>query len=226
MNSALLLSAWLMGLAGSVHCTAMCGAATLAIGRTGARLWAFQAGRLLGYGAAGALAAGAAQALQWGAAQVSVLKPFWAMFHVAVIALGLALLWRGRQPHWLDGLAHRVWQRLRHASLGGWPAQGAAAPLAAGLLWVLLPCGLLYSALMVAALGSSVAEGAAVMLAFALGSALGLQAVALAWQRLRGQASALRGTWVVRAAGAILAATSAWALGHGLWMSFGAPVCR
>lgn len=226
MNAALLLSAGLMGLAGSLHCTAMCGAATLALGRSGTRGWAFQAGRLLGYGMAGAVAAGALQSLQWAAAQLSVLKPFWAMFHVAVIALGLSLLWRGRQPHWLDALAHHIWQRLRQGPLRRWPLQGAASALVAGLMWVLLPCGLLYSALMVAALGNSMAEGAAVMLVFALASAVGLQALALTWQRLRGADAGWRGTSVVRAAGAILAASSAWALGHGLWMNFGAPVCR
>lgn len=226
MNSAVLISAGLMGLAGSVHCLAMCGAATLAIGRDGPRRWAFQAGRLAGYAAAGALAASAVQALQWGAQQVSVLQPFWAMFHVAVVVFGLALLWLGRQPGWLDALAHRVWQGLRHASLGRLPTDGPLAPLAAGLLWTFLPCGLLYSALMVAALGSSAWEGALAMAVFALGSALGLHLMPLVWQRLRGQAVAARGAWAVRSAGAVLAATSGWALWHGLWAYFAAPVCR
>ncbi|PPE65953.1 sulfite exporter TauE/SafE family protein [Caldimonas caldifontis] len=226
MITAVLLSAALMGLAGSVHCMAMCGAATLAIGRDGPSLWAFQAGRLAGYATAGALAAGAVQALQWGAQQVTVLQPFWAMVHVAVIVLGLALVWLGRQPRWLDALAHQVWQRLRHASLG-WPqVPGRFAAAGAGLLWTFLPCGLLYSALMVAALGSTPWDGALAMAVFAASSAVGLQVMPWVWRRLKGQGAAVRGAWAVRAAGAVLAATSGWALWHGLWAQFGAPVCR
>jgi uncharacterized protein len=226
MITGVLLSALLMGLAGSVHCMAMCGAATLAIGRDGPRLWAFQAGRLAGYAAAGAVAAGAVQALQWGAQHVSVLQPFWAIFHVAVVVLGLSLLWLGRQPRWLDAFAHQVWQRLRHASLGWSPSSGRLAPLAAGLLWTFLPCGLLYSALMVAALGATAWEGALAMAVFALGSAIGLQLMPLVWQRLKGLGAAVQGAWAVRSAGAVLAATSGWALWHGLWAQFAAPVCR
>src|SRR5574337_308834 len=51
MSTGLVLTALLMGLAGSPHCAAMCGAAVGGIGRTPQKLWAFQGGRLLGYAA-------------------------------------------------------------------------------------------------------------------------------------------------------------------------------
>jgi sulfite exporter TauE/SafE len=43
------------------------------------------------------------------------------------------------------------------------------------MLWALLPCGLLYSAVMVSALAGSVAGGALLMALFALGSGITLR---------------------------------------------------
>lgn len=244
MLSNLLLTALLMGLAGGPHCIAMCGAASAGIaGGCGARrqqgLLAFQAGRLLGYALLGSVVAASAQALQWGASHSALLKPFWGMFHVTVALLGIWLLWRGRQPAWLDALAHRVWQRMQHHRLavqvGQWPVAVRAG--AAGLLWAALPCGLLYSALMVAALASSAMAGAAVMAAFAAGSGLALHLVPalwLWWQR-RGQGAVcsiaagremLGGGLAIRVAGLALAAASVWAVWHGLRLDADALVCR
>ena len=53
-------------------------------------------------------------------------------------------------------------------------------------LWALLPCGLLYSALVVAALAGSVLGGAAVMAAFAIGTSVTMTAAPWVWLRLRG----------------------------------------
>ena len=87
-----------------------------------------------------------------------------------------------------------------------------------GAAWVLLPCGLLQSALVVAGLASGPAAGAATMAVFALASAPGLVALPL-WLQRGG-----RGTpaWSLRAAGALLAAASLFALGHGLWQRIAA----
>jgi uncharacterized protein len=75
----------------------------------------------------------------------------------------------------------------------------------------LLPCGLLYSALLVAALTSNAVEGAAVMALFALGSSVSLMAGPWLWLRLRNGDS---GQWAIRIAGLALLVTSLW----GLWM--------
>jgi uncharacterized protein len=91
---------------------------------------------------------------------------------------------------------------------------GPARAGAAGLAWVAWPCGLLYGALTMAALANGPLEGAAVMAAFALGSLPALAAAPLLLNRLTGtRAKAM----AVRTAGALLAASSAWALGHGVW---------
>ena len=56
------------------------------------------------------------------------------------MALGLLLLFRARQPAWLESTGRAIWGRAR-----AWVGRGqTAAPLVIGTVWSLLPCGLLY----------------------------------------------------------------------------------
>ena len=216
MELALAASALMLGLAGTPHCVAMCGAACTAIGRQagGGVRWSFHAGRVVGYAAAGAVAAGSVGALA-SLAQVSpALRPLWTLAHAAAMALGLWLLWQGRQPAWMENLGRG--RGSPSAATGGWqrisgPARGAGA----GFAWVAWPCGLLQSALVVAALANTPAGGALVMAAFAVASGTGLVLGPWLWLRLGAQGNAaLAGALATRAAGAMLAGASAWALGH------------
>ena len=219
MQTTLVVTGLLMGIAGGPHCVAMCGAACVGIGRAsnGANtrsMWIFQAGRVLGYSALGAMVAASMQGLGWLSVHSAALRPVWTLFHVAAAMLGLVLLWRARQPVWLEAGARTVWLKVRSAA-GGLRTGGVShvLPLVLGALWSLLPCGLLYSALLVAALTSSMLEGAAVMALFALGSSVSLMAGPWFWLRLRKQGS---GQWAIRLAGLALLASSAWALWMGL----------
>jgi sulfite exporter TauE/SafE len=212
MQSTLALTAVLMGLAGGPHCVAMCGAACAGLAQAaGPRqrysLTAFQIGRLVGYSLVGALAAGSMQGLGWLTTQSAAIRPLWSLLHVAAMALGLLLMWQARQPVWLDQAGRRLWQRVRAFN----DRHGRSAPWIVGILWSLMPCGLLYSALMVAALTSSPAEGATTMALFALGSSVSLWAGPWLWLRLQTLGD---GAWGMRLAGAALFAVSAW----GLWM--------
>jgi sulfite exporter TauE/SafE len=223
MELALILSAALMGLAGTPHCLAMCGSVSAGIvrscaqGRPGRAAVAFHVSRLAGYAAGGAVAASSVALLRTLGEAAPLLHPFWVMLHLAALGLGLWLVGTGRQPRWLEGrgrppppeLARSGWQRM----------QGPAKAGVAGALWLAWPCGLLQSALVVATLGSTAAVGAAAMAAFAIASSLGLLAGPALWLRF-GSAPAVAlaaSTWPVRLAGLALAGASAWALGHGLW---------
>jgi sulfite exporter TauE/SafE len=223
MQTSLAVTALLMGLAGGPHCVAMCGAACAAMGRSAVvgsatsgtntrALWTFQLGRLAGYSAMGGLAAASMQGLGWLSIQSAALRPVWTLLHVAAALLGLMLLWQARQPVWLDVGARKVWGRIRTATQSSGKAS-AAAPLVLGAAWSLLPCGLLYSALLVAALSPSPLDGAGVMALFAVGSGVSLMAGPWLWLRLRGPGS---GAWAIRLAGAALLASSVWALWMGL----------
>ena len=97
---------------------------------------------------------------------------------------------------------------------------GHGAPLFVGVLWAFMPCGLLWSALMVAALSGGAAEGAASMALFSLGSGGALLLAPWVLLRLRGD----KGAWALRLAGLALIATAGWAL----WMDLAhdqAPWC-
>jgi uncharacterized protein len=211
-GTAFIAAAALMGLAGLPHCVAMCAAPCAAVTGGGAASQAvFQAARVAGYAAAGALAAASVSALHDSLAWTPALKPLWTLLHVAALVIGTWLLWRGRWPAALRRAAAPT------APLpGGW--QRVAGPVrsaGAGALWIAWPCALSQSALLVATLASSPHQGAAAMAAFALASS---PALWLGSAVLRG-VSGLRsdGALAVRAAGALIAAGSAWALGHGLW---------
>jgi sulfite exporter TauE/SafE len=230
MQTSLAATALLMGLAGGPHCIAMCGAACAAMGsrtnpgvstRSSKALWIFQLGRLAGYSGMGALAAASMQGLGWLSVHSAALRPVWTSLHVAAALLGFLLLLQGRQPIWLDTGARKVWGRIRSVTQSSKLDSSAAAPLLLGAAWSLLPCGLLYSALLVAALSPSAAQGAGVMALFALGSGVSLMAGPWLWLRLRSPGS---DRWAIRLSGAALLAVSAWALWMGL-VHDAAPWC-
>lgn len=192
MLSGLLISAFLMGLGGLPHCAVMCGAPCAAAFPKGLPLLAL-VGRALGYAMLGAVAAASAGLVaSWGR-EIAILQPFWVMAQFGAVLFGLWLLWRGRVPAWLDrfgiDLYHRLRRRFSSSRAGGdglWSGQSAAV-LSAGMLWALMPCGLLYGALMVAVLAPSAWGGALVMLSFAVASSAGVwfAPALLAWMRRR-----------------------------------------
>jgi sulfite exporter TauE/SafE len=173
--------------------------------------------RLVSYAAAGAVVASSMGALAQLGQASAALRPVWTLVHAAALALGLWLLWRGRQPAWLENLGRQ--RSTAMATSAGTPVRwfGSSRPAwrssLAGAAWVGWPCGLLQSALLTAAMSSSVAGGAVVMTAFGVASAAGLLAApwlygAAGGRRLSPAAAAL----TIRVAGGVLVAASAWAL--------------
>lgn len=215
MQTSMALTALFMGVAGGPHCVAMCGAACAGISRSAPEdrstpaLLTFQLSRMVGYALFGAFAAGSVQGLAWLGTNTAVIRPVWTMFHVAALLLGLVLIWQARQPAWVDGLAQGVWRKAKPV-LG---RLGRRAPVVLGVAWALMPCGLLYSALMVASLSASALDGALIMALFSLGTSLTLTLGPWLLLRLRGNGS---GGWGIRLAGVALAATSGWAIWMGM----------
>ncbi|CAN5154600.1 sulfite exporter TauE/SafE family protein [soil metagenome] len=86
-----------------------------------------------------------------------------------------------------------------------------------GLCWAAMPCGLLQSALIVAALASGPVQGAGVMAGFALASGVSLWLGPSLWVRLGRLAGPVAAsTLPMRLAGGLLAAGSVFAIVHGL----------
>lgn len=229
MLLALASTALLMGISGGAHCLVMCAAPCGALTGQGGgkpqaseqavqwvshkrrgrgRLLGFHLGRLVGYGAAGAMAALAMERLAWLSQFSPALRPAWTMMHVMILAWGALMVLQARQPAWIEAAGRRVWAKTKPL------VSKPGGVFAAGVAWALLPCGLLYTALLMAALSGSVANGAACMVLFGIGSGLWLVAGPWAWSRLRERLNALRGSWGTRLAGAVLLTMGAWAL----WM--------
>ena len=230
MSTTLAATALLMGLAGGPHCVAMCGAVCAGITRGGAgaaasgvsvisvtgltgvnrSVWSFQLGRLAGYSAAGAVAATAVESLAWLSSQTAALRPLWSLFHLAVLAWALMLVTQAQQPAWVSSAGRAAWQRIRPF------ARARGGVVTAGALWVFMPCGLLYSALLVASLAGNALQGALSMALFAAGSSVSLLLAPRLLMLLRGNGNRIRQDWGTRAAGALLALTALWALWHDL----------
>jgi sulfite exporter TauE/SafE len=221
VDLALILAAALMGLAGAPHCTAMCSAACgLAVRRCApaqplAGSAAFFAGRVAGYAFAGALAAWVVSSLGQLAATTAPLRALWTLFHLGALALGLWLVVYARQPSWLERIGAPPLPAAGTVAFVNGPVRAGAA----GLAWFVLPCGLLQSALVMAALANGPLGGAAAMAAFALTSSAGLSLVPIVVRRWAGGDRGVTGVprWAMRLAGLGLVASSGWALGHGMW---------
>lgn len=227
MDAALVFSVLLMGLMGGPHCVVMCGPACAAAvggqqrGLTASAV-ALHGGRLISYSAVGAWAAASVGALAALSASHPWLRPIWTLVHAGALGLGLWMLLTARQPAWMADVGRRK------AKVGEAPIhwRKPARNLAIGSLWAAWPCGLLHSALVVAALGNSAASGALVMGAFWLASTVALVVGQGLWQRLRGQSAGAersqpvavwQSAWATRLAGLLLAGAALSAMGHGLW---------
>ncbi|MGB4813322.1 MAG: sulfite exporter TauE/SafE family protein [Methylophilaceae bacterium] len=211
MQSPLVVTTFLMGLAGGPHCIAMCGAACASLQQSsthGWQIWKFHAGRLLGYAALGALAAGSVKSLAWFSSQTTALHPLWTFFHVLVLAWGLILLIYARQPSWADDVGRKVWTQVLKLS------NQPGGVFITGVCWALMPCGLLYSALLVASLNANPINGAFSMASFALGTSVSLMLGPMLWLKLKGGKLAVSEDTSMRLAGLLLAAASGWAI----WM--------
>lgn len=211
----LLGAAATLGLAGSVHCLGMCGGIAAAAGArlgdgsgSGAvpRGVAFNAGRVASYAALGALVGAVAGALLG----QFPLRPFAVILRLLaallMLAMGLSLL-SGRDLLSLERLGGRVWRRLRPLAGRVLGLPGALRLAALGMLWGFLPCGLVYSALALAAVTGSGTAGAAAMLAFGVGTLPSMLAVTLAGTAVTRR---FAGTRTRMAAGALMVAFAAW----------------
>lgn len=208
MQTALLYSALLMGIAGGPHCVAMCGAACTGLTQSQQHpfaIYQYHIGRICGYALLGAIATFAIQSIAWLSSYSKILHPLWTFFHVLIFFWGMLLVIYARQPIWVDNAGRSIWSHVKKLGLkrGGY--------FYIGMLWALMPCGLLYSALIIASFNGNPLGGALSMGAFAIGSALSLFFAPWLWLKLKTKTIEPYG---MRLAGLLLSAASAWAI----WM--------
>ena len=204
------LALFLVGLLGGTHCVGMCGgivgALSLGSGRWSLHL-AYNAGRILSYAAAGAIVGAIGGAVAALPMQLPLRLALYVVADLMLVALGLYLLGVTRALALTERAGENLWRRIQPLTRRFLPARSPFQAFPLGLLWGWLPCGLVYSALATAMTGGSALRGAALMLAFGLGTLpnLLLAGVVLvrfrdvvqrpAWRRLAGLLVAGFGVW-------------------------------
>ena len=188
MNEALTLSAaLLLGLAASGHCVVMCGGIAGALGMATATgrsgrprmilLVSYQLGRIISYALAGAMIGGALggivalldiEAVRLGMRAMSALA--------LLIAAGVAF---GKVRDNGLGVGGWLWPRLAPLGRRLLPVTTLPRALGFGMIWGWMPCGFVYSVLLIAALAADPWQSAATMTAFGMGTIPAMLATAL-----------------------------------------------
>lgn len=216
-----LTTAFLVGLLGGVHCVGMCGGivGTLTMGLPRAVRGhlvaqlpfqlAYNAGRVAGYTLAGALMGGLGSLLLQALPLQQAQRILYGVAALFMLAMGLYLggWWRGLI--WLERVGAPLWRRLEPLGRRLLPVSSPWQALGLGLVWAWIPCGLVYSVLIWCVSAGSAARGAALMLAFGVGTLPNLLGISF----LAGAAARLgEALWMRRSAGLLVLAFGVYAL--------------
>lgn len=214
------VAALVLGLASSGHCLGMCGPVAAALGAVTEgrgrwhRSWLLVAtglGRIALYASIGAAGGGVVGAVGQQVAPHAARSALAVAASVVLAALALRLLGAGGGGPWLERAGAVAWRRVAPLARRLVPVRTTAQALAAGAVWGLLPCGLVYGAALWAATAGDALAAAAYMVCFGAGTlpaVLGSAALA-AWV-------ASRPRWR-RGAGAVLLAVAVASAGLALW---------
>lgn len=172
-----LLAALLIGFLGSGHCLVMCGGIVGALqlampAQSSAKKLSLQLslslGRLTTYAVFGALVGYAGvSAMQMAGASMLWLRLV-AGILLIMMALYISRLWFGLLL--LEKAGQSLWHYVQPMSRRFLPLDSLSKAYAYGLCWGALPCGLVYSALGWSLASGSTSAGAALMLAFGVGT--------------------------------------------------------
>ncbi len=227
-------AALLLGLAASAHCLAMCGGISAALGVVTARrpdgkprrnlLAAYQLGRVVSYTLAGLLFATiAGSAIAW--LDDATVRTTLRMITALVLLAG-ALVAFGVLRDTGHAIGRVVWPRLAPLGRKLIPVTTAPRAIAFGMLWGWMPCGFVYTVLMIATLSLDPLRGAATMAAFGIGTVPALLLGALGAQKLAkvaARAPVRQSAGVVLLASAALTFASPW-IGEASWLHALVPI--
>ncbi|MFO0689943.1 MAG: sulfite exporter TauE/SafE family protein [Myxococcota bacterium] len=217
-------SACVLGFAGSVHCIGMCGGIAGALGQltprstpgaAALRSLLHSGGRIASYAVAGAVAGAFGRLFAVSDASLVGVR---LALGLVIVVIGLQIGLTGRAAPILERAGQALWRRLSPLTRRIGRPERAWQIFAMGMVWGWLPCGLVYSALLLAAGSGEPSTGALAMAGFGLGTlpaVLAASGLAAALARLGG-ARAVR-----RSAGAVLVVFGLWSV-VGTWAMSGA----
>ena len=207
-------AAFAAGLLGGVHCAGMCGGIVGSLsaasrGPAWSRQLAFNGGRIASYAIAGAAVGGLGDLARYASSALAIEAALFALANVLMILLGLYIAGWGSMVLKLEGAGAFAWRRIQPYARRFIPMDTTARALGAGLAWGWVPCGLVYTMLVMALASGGPWQGASVMAAFGLGTLPTLLVAGVAAQRLM---AVKREPWVRRTAGTIVIVLALWGL--------------
>lgn len=191
------LVAFITGLVGGVHCVGMCGGIVgmLSFGQQptlkkpscftlSPLLLGYNIGRIAGYISAGALigALGSGLLSLGELKQAKQILSIIAALFMFLLGLYLAGLWNALTK--IEALGTILWRIIEPFSRRFIPVTTIWRAIPLGFLWGWLPCGMVYTILIMALSAGSALEGAFLMLAFGLGTLPNLLAMGVIATRL------------------------------------------
>jgi len=223
MNGALTLgAALLLGLAASGHCLVMCGGISAALGIGTARdangrprprlLIGYQLGRVGSYTLAGLLLGGVFGGLI-GVLDGENLRRGLRIVAALALLLG-AFVAFGRVRELGLGIGHRLWRHIAPLGRRLLPVSTLPRAFSFGMIWGFMPCGFVYTVLLIATLQLDATRSALTMAAFGLGTLPAMSLAAFGAQRFAGFSARPAAR---RIAGAALLASAALTLA-GPWL--------
>jgi len=186
-----LTAAFVTGLLGSAHCVGMCGgisglfavnAAVQSLKTQAPKAIAYNVGRILTYAILGVVVALLGKTMVDSIPKLAAPVRLASGLLIILIGLQLAFNWRLLTP--LENAGAKLWRSMAPTAKGLLPVESARQALALGLIWGLLPCGLVYSVLLLAASTVDPVGGSLVMLAFGLGTMPAMIATGLSASKL------------------------------------------
>jgi hypothetical protein len=209
----LLITAFSLGFLGSPHCAGMCGGIIGALhsgiddGGSSKKQQvlyslAFNSGRLLSYAIAGMIAATLGSSLIGLIGRDSSHAAMQMIAGAFMLALGLSIAgwWSGLSR--IESFGLKFWRLLQPITSRFIPVRSKTQALLLGSLWGWLPCGLVYTALLLVLATGDALQGGLTMLAFGLGTLpmmalLGLSAAKINQWRANTRVRSVMGTVII-----------------------------
>jgi sulfite exporter TauE/SafE len=175
-------SAFLIGLAGGVHCVGMCGGVVSALRMVTPKdkpalpfTLAYNTGRIISYTLAGAITGALGKMASDFVPVASYTLSILSAVMVFLLACYLGRWWTGLTA--LENVGKHLFRYIQPVSKRFLPFKTPFSAIPYGFIWGWLPCGLVYSTLTWSLAAGSAAQGAGIMLCFGLGTLPTLLAV-------------------------------------------------
>jgi sulfite exporter TauE/SafE len=216
MQELSILAAFILGLSSAPHCIGMCGGIAAAMNTSPDRslypravLWRYSllqnSGRVFSYSLMGAAFA-ALGAPVFGLEYANLARLATGIIFI-ILGIHFAFDWQGIRR--VERIGRPLWRLVAPYAKKLLPVSSARGSFLLGMTWGLLPCGLVYTMLLLAAGSMDISQSATIMLAFGIGTLPAMFAFSWfslggrnwlqlrGWRRAAGLGAFLLGSWVI-----------------------------